>query len=324
MNHSWLISYQQSLSLQIKQKQLPHAFLFSGLKGVGKQLLANWLSEVLACKKPNIAQNNILQPCAECKHCQLMQSHTFPDHFSLQAEKNTLGVDAIRKVGQFIQKKAQLNGSKTVVIEDAELMTESAANALLKTLEEPTERSFIVLLASDVQRLLPTVISRCRVIHIRPYVGKQLQAFLQSNHNDRFANLSHVPELTDSQLNDEYIVFCQQLNCVLLQKNSLQSIAQQLTDNENGLRWLEKSLVNAQRKIVNWQHNESNSIGSNIESHVNNSVDISVVGMENIQHCYKILQNSQKLLVNLPQANKLFVIEKMLIDMQNYCAKNYN
>lgn len=315
MNHSWLLSYQQSLSLQIKQRQLPHAFLVSGLKGVGKYSLARWLSAVLACKRPENSQSNILQPCYECKHCLLMQSDTFPDHYDLQADKSSIGVDAIRKISQFLQKKAQLNGNKTVVINDAELMTESAANALLKTLEEPNERSYLVLLTSDVQRLLATVISRCRVIHIRPYVGEKLQAVLHSNHQDSFANLSHLPELTDTQINEQYFQFCQQLNDVLLHKSSFQMFAQQVEDNENGLRWLEKYLVNAQRKVAQWQPSE---LGNE------NDANLSVLGKTSIQHCYKIFQTSLKLLSNLPQANRLFVIEKMLIDMQNCCAEQYN
>lgn len=315
MNNSWLVSYQQSLSLQIKQRKLPHAFLFSGLKGVGKYTLANWLSAVLACKKPENSLHNILQPCNECKHCRLMHSETFPDHYDVKAEKNTIGVDAIRKIGQFVEKKAQLNGNKTVVITDAECMTESAANALLKTLEEPNERSYIFLLTSDAQRLLATIISRCRVIHIRPYVGEQLQTLLQSNDHDRFVNLSHLPELTDTQINEQYIQFCHLLNDVLLNKNSVQIIASQITDSENGLRWLEKYLVNAQRKVAQWQQTNTSNINQKFS-------DISAVGSEKIQHCYKVLQNSQKLLVNLPQANRLFIIEKMLIEMQNYCTKN--
>lgn len=310
MNEPWLIPHQQQLSTQIQQQKLPHALLLSGIKGAGNTSLANWLAQVLACQQPKSDTQLVLQPCQHCKHCQLFHSNTFPDHRVIAPEKSSLGVDAIRNASQFIQQKSQLNGDKTVIIEHAELMTESAANALLKTLEEPSERSYIILLVPDVQRVLPTVISRCRIIDVRPYVGENLQQQMNSQCNDNFMNLSHLPELTEQANAEAYIEFCQQLNQILLYQAPHSLLAQICVHDENGLRWLEKYLVNSQRDAMQWLTNR----------HEDNRVYLlAQCGVNTIEQCYKMLKNSQKLLVNVPQANKLFIIEKMLIDMQKCC-----
>ena len=82
-----------------------------------------------------------------------------------------------RVCNRFLQTTAHIGKFKTVLIENAQTMTQAAANALLKTLEEPTANSIIILVTNDIEMLLPTIVSRCRVLNIRPNVG---QALLQS------------------------------------------------------------------------------------------------------------------------------------------------
>ena len=138
---TWLLSVQQQLSRQVLSNKLPHALLFSGVSGAGQEELARWLINVLLCQtlsNEKIAEQSIIQACGHCKTCQLFASDSYPDHLTIVNEKATIGVDSIRKLSQFFEKTAHIGIAKSALINHADTMTVSAANALLKTLEEPT------------------------------------------------------------------------------------------------------------------------------------------------------------------------------------------
>lgn len=303
---AWLFDHQRQLSQQIQHKNLPHALLISGVKGAGKNLLANWLVNTLLCQQVSIDEQQILQPCGQCKHCQLYHNGSYPDHVSVVSEKQNIGVDDIRQANQFLEKTAHLSGSKTVLIPNAQLMTESAANALLKTLEEPSAQSIIILMSSEPEQLLATVISRCRLIAIRPYVGELLSQSLSIQLQDSYSNLTHLPELTHEATAQEYHDFVDAFLQFICSETDRTYITTLLVNNDNGLRWLEKTLVNLQRQANNWQ-----------TSLLNQIEDENLLLSANVLlSCYKIFLQHQQQLINLVQANKQFVIEKMLIDMK--------
>ena len=221
--NSWLLAQQLILSQQFDNNNLPHAILINGVTGAGKLELAQWLLHLLSCKQPQTIHNSkekILQSCGHCKSCLLVKSNTYPDHLNLIAEKSSLGVEEIRHANSFLQKTAYLGQYKTVLIENAPSMTTAAANALLKTLEEPSANSVILLLTNDIEILLPTIVSRCRVLNIRPEVGEALlqnmstQVFalesdtaLNKELSKNFVNLTQLPELTDKITNDAFQSF---------------------------------------------------------------------------------------------------------------------
>jgi DNA polymerase-3 subunit delta' len=300
----WLISYKQQLSQQIINQKLPHALLFSGVKGVGKKILSDWLIQVLLCQKIQHDQQKILQPCQQCKHCLLHNNHSFPDHINIVSEKASIGVDDIRQTSAFLQKTAHMSGYKSVVIAKAETMTESAANALLKTLEEPSKHSLILLLSADIEQLLPTIISRCRVIELRPFVGDALMQQLNANSHDAFVNLTHLPELTDTSIQLKQQQFNELFWQFLSGQESRTPLLSQLLDDENALRWLEQTLVNMNRQLYNW----------NVEY----TPVLAQLTQDRLYYCYQQYLSAKKCLVNLTQANKTFVIEKMLIDMRTH------
>ena len=316
MTPAWLIQYQQLLSLQLQQGSLPHALLFCGVEGCGKSVLADWFIQISLCSHLSVNADNVLQPCLQCKFCQLYLAGNFPDHLKVVSEKTTIGVDEIRHANQFLQKTAQMSGRKTVLIPQAQTMTESAANALLKTLEEPSQHSHIVLLSSDPERLLPTIISRCRVISIRPFVGKQLASELSlseplsgnSAQNDAFHNLSHLAELSSEEVHREYLSFTDLLSQYLAGQVARTALLATLVNHPHGMRWLEKALINFMRHFKQWP--------IAITANTLNILSASEIKYDDIYQCYKIFLQSQQQLVNLVQANKNFIVEKMLIDMQ--------
>ncbi len=319
---NWLNSHQHLLAQQLQQSTLPHAILVSGVAGAGKQALASWLVALLVCQRPEY-KADILSACGQCKSCLLKASETYPDHLTLVSETKSLGVDDVRFANQFLQKKSHFGHYKTVLIPFAERMTLAAANALLKTLEEPNANSVLILLTEDVDRLLPTIISRCRVLTLRPAVGKNLLDSLgqsqQHGLSDSFINLTHLPELADESINRDYHQFEQLVLSFLhgrntavksdIQKNE-QALLASLLGNEHALRWLEKIVVNLQRSTLMNLANRKSTIESHIE--VNSELN-----SELLHQVYKIILASSKVLKSYVQANNQFVMEQLLMDISH-------
>ena len=160
--YPWQLPMWEHLCDLKKSDRLPHALLVSGEKGSGKQNLVAGLSKKILCQVAGEFA------CGECKSCQLFTANTHPDlvYVSLVEKAKQIKVDQIRRVVDFISKTSQMNGTKIVVIEPAELMNISAANALLKCLEEPAGDCLIVLISHASHRLLPTIRSRCQSLSI--------------------------------------------------------------------------------------------------------------------------------------------------------------
>ncbi|WP_296219112.1 DNA polymerase III subunit delta' [Pseudomonas sp. UBA2684] len=138
--------------------QHAHAYLLHGPAGIGKRSLAERLMARLLCQRPVG-----LDACGQCKACHLLAAGTHPDNFVLEPEEadKAIKVDQVRELVNFVVQTAQLGGRKVVLVEPAEAMNPNAANALLKSLEEPSGDTVLLLISHQPSRLLPTVKSRC-------------------------------------------------------------------------------------------------------------------------------------------------------------------
>jgi DNA polymerase-3 subunit delta' len=138
--------------------QHAHAYLLHGPAGIGKRALAERLMARLLCQSPVG-----LDACGQCKSCMLLVAGSHPDHYVLEPEEADKGikVDQVRDLVSFIVQTAQMGGRKVVLIEPVEAMNINAANALLKSLEEPSGNTVLLLVSHQPSRLLPTVKSRC-------------------------------------------------------------------------------------------------------------------------------------------------------------------
>ena len=158
----WHQSIWERLQLARRQQRLPHALLFAGPAGIGKQNFAQRFTQSLLCTSPD-AQG---RPCGRCRHCELFQAGTHPDLQLIGPEeggKSTeIKVDMIRTLTEGASLTAKSGGHKLVIIRPAERMNSAAANSLLKTLEEPTSNTVLMLLTDRPSRLLPTIRSRCQ------------------------------------------------------------------------------------------------------------------------------------------------------------------
>jgi len=189
---------------------MPHAYIFAGPEGVGRELMAMRLAQVLLCaspvrrpappgmfERPTESRNSALDAidaCGECEDCQLIRAGTHPDLFLVYRQLNRehpdstvrkqkalqLGVDVIRHFVIVRVSRSPFRGkAKVFIIREAERLSDAAQNSLLKTLEEPPPDTFVVLLTSALDRMLPTTRSRCQPVVFQPlppgFVAEQLR-----------------------------------------------------------------------------------------------------------------------------------------------------
>lgn len=165
--------WQQLVALQ-DGGRLPHALLLSGPKGVGPQALAEALIARTLCHHPGQVA------CGHCHSCAMLASGYHPDlkRVSPADKGRQIRIDPIREVNAFVNQTAQQGGHRVIVLEPAEAMNVAAANALLKSLEEPGDRTLFVLLAEIPSRLMPTVRSRCQQWRLATPEPQACQAWL--------------------------------------------------------------------------------------------------------------------------------------------------
>ncbi|WP_434607099.1 DNA polymerase III subunit delta' [Pseudomonas sp. D2-30] len=138
--------------------QHAHAYLLHGPAGIGKRALAERLMASLLCQAPTATN-----ACGECKSCLLLKAGSHPDNYVLEPEEadKAIKVDQVRDLVSFVVQTSQMGGRKVVLVEPVESMNINAANALLKSLEEPSGDTVLLLVSHQPSRLLPTIKSRC-------------------------------------------------------------------------------------------------------------------------------------------------------------------
>lgn len=158
-HYPWLEKAYHDLTLPLVHERAHHALLIKFITGCGEDILISTLAMRLLCLAP---KHN--QPCQNCHSCQLFLADHHPDYYIIEPEKNkqSIGIDQIRQISQKIYERAQQGGNKVIWVKTASLMTDAAANALLKTLEEPPENTYFLLSDIDNGQLLPTIRSRCQ------------------------------------------------------------------------------------------------------------------------------------------------------------------
>lgn len=172
----WQDALWQRLQDSRAQQRLPHAVLLSGPSGVGKRLFAQRLAAALVCEDTQIQR----QPCGQCKACRLIAASTHPDVHWLEPEEEgkNIRIDAVRALTARTTLTTQARGSRVFLISPAHAMNRAASNALLKTLEEPTASSVLVLISSQPHLLPATVRSRCQDIVFKPVDAAQAEQWL--------------------------------------------------------------------------------------------------------------------------------------------------
>lgn len=181
--------------------RIGHAYLFSGPRGVGKTTTARLLAMAVNCEAEPSAR-----PCGSCEACRLIRSGSHPDVIELDAASNN-SVDDVRELRERVR-LSTMRGSKRVwVLDEAHMLSRAAANALLKTLEEPPENLIFVLATTEPEKLPPTILSRCQHFRFRRLSEAEIAGKLQRLCQERAAEaeaaaLALIAKAADGAMRD--------------------------------------------------------------------------------------------------------------------------
>ena len=173
--HNWAVNL---LSIHAQGEKLRHAYLFTGPSGIGRRTLALRFAEALNCTNPPAPGTF----CHKCRSCRQIQSQTHPDLSILQPEEGhrDLLIDQVRSLQHSLALAPYMGKYRIALLPDFQRATTSAANAMLKTLEEPPEKVILILTANALEDLLPTIVSRCEVLRLHPESIKTTQNILKT------------------------------------------------------------------------------------------------------------------------------------------------
>lgn len=150
---------------------LHHAFIFNGIRGTGKTTTARLIAKAVNCLNP-IDQ---FEPCNVCENCLAITDNRHPDVLELDAASNT-SVDNIRDIVTNAQFRPVIAAKKVFIIDEAHMLSKSAFNALLKTLEEPPENVIFILATTEMHKIPMTIISRCQRFDLKRVSNSELAA----------------------------------------------------------------------------------------------------------------------------------------------------
>ncbi len=190
IGHEWAVNL---LRTHVAQQRLRHAYLFTGPPGVGRRTLALRLAQAINCLQPSAPG----EPCLACQSCQQIERQQYPDLTVVESESvgATLKVDQVRELQRGLSLAPYMGRYRVALLLRFEEAHPSASNALLKTLEEPPPKVVIMVIASSPEELLPTVVSRCEILRLRPLPVEQVAAGLQERWGiatDQAVLLAHI------------------------------------------------------------------------------------------------------------------------------------
>ena len=172
VGHKWAVDL---LNRSLTRQRVAHACLLTGPPQIGKRSLALNFAQALNC----LSDNNEEKPCGQCLACNKIAHGNHPDVQIIEGENGTLKIDQMR-VLRHEATLSPLEGQwKVYIIRQMEQATAEAANCLLKTLEEPPPHVILMLTANQTDALLPTIVSRCQVLNLRPLATEAVQRALQ-------------------------------------------------------------------------------------------------------------------------------------------------
>ncbi|WP_096084497.1 DNA polymerase III subunit delta' [Agaribacterium haliotis] len=176
--YPWQKKLWQGFCQNIAAGRLPHALLLGGVDGLGLEELGQSMARYLLC------QNTLDDvACGRCRGCELLHAGSHPDFFQLKPEDGArqIKVDQVRDCVDFVAKTAHFDGPKLVLVEQAEAMNINAANALLKSLEEPAGRCVFILVSARSNAILPTIRSRCQCLNLALPSESSARAWLEEH-----------------------------------------------------------------------------------------------------------------------------------------------
>src|SRR5690606_35383504 len=207
------------------KNRIAHAYLFEGMKGTGKREIGLMFAKALFCE--NIIEDH--KPCNDCIQCKRIKNGNHPDIHIIEPDGASIKKEQIYNLQQEFAKKSVESGRKFYMIIAADKMTTSAANSLLKFLEEPNSETTAVLITEQIQKILPTIYSRCQHISFHPIPKRELVEMLVDNGVKKgraplLANLTNSVEDALRLQEDEWFLQARKLVLKLYEIQSRQTL----------------------------------------------------------------------------------------------------
>ena len=180
----------ENLQNAIKKGQVSHSYLFEGEESIGKRMVALSFAKTLLCKKQG------LQPCNNCNSCLKFDNFNHPDFELIEPEKDKIKRDEIKNIIDNINIAPLESPRRIFIIDNSDKIGVEGQNALLKTLEEPPSYINIVLITSNINKLIPTILSRCERIKFYPVETKKIGEFLVSKYDKTIEEASFISHFT--------------------------------------------------------------------------------------------------------------------------------
>ena len=197
----------QTLKNALQNDHLAHAFLFCGPRGVGKTTCARILAKVLNCQ--NLTEDK--EPCNECDSCTSFNKNNSFNIVELDAASNNT-VDHIRVLNEQVRFQPQQGEYKVFIIDEVHMLSQSAFNAFLKTLEEPPAHAIFILATTEKHKIIPTILSRCQIFDFKRIQIKRIVEHLQNICNQEGITaeedaLHIIAQKADGALRDALSIF---------------------------------------------------------------------------------------------------------------------
>lgn len=158
----------------VKTERVAGAYLFTGVQGVGKETLACYFANLILCE----GTDDATKPCGVCRACRKIQNGNHPDLHFIRPDRTEIKIDQIREMQQQIVFQPLEGPRKIYILTNTERLNNAAANAILKTLEEPPTASTLMLLTENIETIILTIRSRCQIIPLYPMHTKELETEL--------------------------------------------------------------------------------------------------------------------------------------------------
>lgn len=314
--YPWQQSQWKFIISQFIEGRLPHALLLSGQEGMGQYDFAMLLAKKVLCSN---AKNEM--PCDECRSCHLFQSGSHPDFYevTLEEKSKNIKIDQVRELVSHLNQTSQLDGYQVAIIHPADAMNRFAANALLKTLEEPNGNVLFILIANEPSRLLATILSRCQNILFSAkedsstlqWLSKHLEAQSKAKLLFSMAEYAPLKALQLAELN--YLSIRNELlkNLIQLQENKIHpiKIVENYIKQDVGIIFM--AFVSLLLDISRLQLGATKIINEDCLSELKNiSRSISCLSLQN--YLFEVVE-SRKLFLGAISVNVQLLLENLLL-----------
>lgn len=318
--YPWQHGVWRHLSDYISQQRIPQALLLTGVPGIGKRHLAEIYAAALLCEAP-AAQGFA---CGSCAACKLYQANTHPDYLTIEPEEpgKAIGIDRIRQLIVKLALKPQYEAHRLVIFQPADALNIASANAFLKCLEEPSERTCFILISDQPSKLPATIRSRCQQMRFEIPDGRLASDWLRQqgvkdNVDQLLAMAQGAPLLAKCYAEQQYIPLRRECFEAWLQiaqgKGNLLMVAEQWQKQETIdlsvlLAWVGSWLAD----LVKLAHNVDEAQLDNPDFKKSLQALAERLELKRLYRYYDSVLRSRSLLAT--QLNKQLMTERLLID----------